>query len=78
LHSFPARILYNNVVAPIDEYPADYYATDDWTPRAWNWSGGATKAPRSRSFYMAYNAVHGPGQAGGPGPYEGRHEPAGT
>ena len=25
----PARIVYNNILAPIDAYPVDYYATDD-------------------------------------------------
>jgi len=31
---FPARIVYNNIVAPIDEYPPGYYATDDWMDKA--------------------------------------------
>jgi len=31
---FPARIMHNNVVAPIDEYPEGYYATDDWMDNA--------------------------------------------
>ena len=30
---FPSRLQIDNTLAPIDLYPDDYYATDDWTDR---------------------------------------------
>lgn len=75
---FPARILYNNVVAPIDEYPADYYATDDWTTKGMELVRAVRNESATQPFflYMAYNAVHGPLQAkpADLAKYDGRYE----
>jgi arylsulfatase A-like enzyme len=62
---FPARIVYNNIVAPIDEYPPGYYATDDWMDKAIGFVGEIRNQDASRPFflYVANNAVHGPLQA---------------
>lgn len=62
---FPARILMNNVVAPIDEYPEGYYATDDWMDKAIGFVTEIRNQDASRPFflYVANNAVHGPLQA---------------
>ena len=62
---FPARIVYNNTVAPIDSYPPDYYATDDWTDKAIQFMRDARNERAEQPFllYLAYNAVHGPLQA---------------
>ena len=62
---FPARILVNNVVAPIDEYPEGYYATDDWMTKAIGFVTEIRNQDPARPFllYVANNAVHGPLQA---------------
>jgi arylsulfatase A-like enzyme len=62
---FPARIVHNDVVAPIDEYPPDYYATDDWTDNAIRLVRDVRNHRADQPFllYVAYNAVHGPLQA---------------
>lgn len=62
---FPARILYNNIVAPIDEYPEGYYATDDWMDKAIGFVTEIRNSDATRPFflYVANNAVHGPLQA---------------
>jgi arylsulfatase len=61
----PARIVHDNVVAPIDEYPPDYYATDDWTDQAMRFVREVRNERAAQPFflYLAYNAVHGPLQA---------------
>ena len=62
---FPARIVYNNIVAPIDEYPDGYYATDDWMDKAIGFVTEIRNQDPIRPFflYVANNAVHGPLQA---------------
>src|SRR3984893_17699107 len=62
---FPARIVYNNIVAPIDEYPNEYYATDDWMNKAIGFVTEIRNQDPARPFflYVANNAVHGPLQA---------------
>jgi len=62
---FPARLLNNNLVAPIDSYPEDYYLTDDLTNKAIELVRDVRNARPAQPFflYMAYNAVHGPLQA---------------
>jgi arylsulfatase len=62
---FPARIVHNNLVAPIDSYPPDYYATDDWTEQAMRFVREVRNDRPAQPFflYLAYNAVHGPLQA---------------
>jgi arylsulfatase A-like enzyme len=62
---FPARILQNNIVAPIDSYPDGYYATDDWTDKAIGFVTDVRNSDPDRPFllYIANNAVHSPLQA---------------
>ncbi len=62
---YPARILNNNAVAPIDEYPEGYYATDDWMDKAIGFVADIRNHDPARPFflYVANNAVHGPLQA---------------
>jgi len=62
---FPARIVCNNIVAPIDEYLPGYYATDDWMDKAIEFVTEIRNADPTRPFflYVANNAVHGPLQA---------------
>lgn len=62
---FPARILYNNIVAPIDTYPEGYYATDDWMDKAIGFISDIRNQDSDQPFllYVANNAVHSPLQA---------------
>jgi arylsulfatase A-like enzyme len=62
---FPARIVYNNIVAPIDAYPEGYYATDDWMDKALGFVTEIRNQDPIHPFflYVANNAVHGPLQA---------------
>ena len=75
---FPARIMHNNVVAPIDEYPEGYYATDDWMDKALGFVTDMRNHNPVQPFflYVANNAVHGPLQAKEPdlAKYRGRYE----
>ncbi|HTV89227.1 MAG TPA: sulfatase-like hydrolase/transferase, partial [Stellaceae bacterium] len=54
-----------NIVAPIDEYPPGYYATDDWMDKAIEFVSEIRNQDPARPFflYVANNAVHGPLQA---------------
>lgn len=75
---FPARIMNNNMLAPIDSYPPDYYATDDWTDHGIQLVREVRNERPQQPFllYMAYNAVHGPLQAKEPdlARYRGRYD----
>jgi arylsulfatase A-like enzyme len=75
---FPARIVYNNIVAPIDAYPEGYYATDDWMDKAIGFVSEIRNQDPNRPFflYVANNAVHGPLQAKEPdlAKYRGRYD----
>lgn len=75
---FPARIVVGNVVAPIDRYPDDYYATDDWTDQAMRFVREVRNDHPTQPFflYLAYNAVHGPLQAKAAdlAKYQGRYD----
>ncbi len=75
---FPARIMHNTTVAPIDEYPEGYYATDDWTDHAIAFTTDIRNTNPSQPFllYVAYNAVHSPLQAKQPdlAKYRGRFD----
>ncbi|MGA3003040.1 MAG: arylsulfatase [Acetobacteraceae bacterium] len=74
----PARIVYNNIVAPIDAYPDGYYATDDWMDKAIGFVADIRNADPTRPFflYVANNAVHSPLQAKEPdlAKYRGRYD----
>jgi arylsulfatase A-like enzyme len=75
---FPARLVYNNIVAPIDEYPPGYYATDDWMDKALHFLTEIRNQNPAQPFflYVANNAVHGPLQAkdGDRAKYRGRYD----
>ena len=62
---FPAQLMLGNQLVPIDEYPRDYYTTDDWTDQAIRFVKELrASAPRKPFFlYVAHNAVHAPLQA---------------
>ena len=61
----PARLQNGNDLVDIDEYPKDYYATDDWTNRSIQWISEHVQSRPEKPFflYLAYNAPHGPAQA---------------
>ncbi len=62
---FPARLVQNNMVIPLDSYPEDYYSTDDWTDRAISYVKEIRHDRPKQPFllYIAHNAMHGPLQA---------------
>lgn len=62
---FPARLMHNNMVVPMDAYPKDYYSTDDWTNQAMRFVKEIRNDQPQRPFflYVAHNAMHGPLQA---------------
>lgn len=62
---YPARLMLNNMVIPIDSYPPDYYSTDDWTNQAMRFIKEIRHDQPQRPFflYVAHNAMHGPLQA---------------
>lgn len=61
----PARLQNGNDLVDIDEYPKDYYATDDWTDRSIKWISEHVQSQPDKPFflYLAYNAPHGPAHA---------------
>lgn len=62
---YPARLMHNNMVIPIDDYPADYYATDDLTSQSIAFIKEIRHDRPQQPFflYLAPNAMHGPLQA---------------
>lgn len=58
----PHRLYEGNSVVEVDEYPDDYYLTDDLTDRAIRMMKGCKAADPSRPFflYFAHLAVHAP------------------
>ena len=62
---FPSRLQLNNNLLPIDQYPDDYYSTDDWTDRAIEAITELRNSSPSKPFftYIAHNAVHAPLQS---------------
>ncbi len=62
---FPARLMHNNMVVPMDSYPAGYYATDDWFDQGARFVKEIRHDQPQRPFflYIAPNAMHGPLQA---------------
>ncbi|MGI9335395.1 MAG: sulfatase-like hydrolase/transferase, partial [Gammaproteobacteria bacterium] len=59
------RLQVNNQLLPIDEYPRDYYSTDDWTDRAIQSVKDLRASSATKPFflYLAHNAVHAPLQS---------------
>ncbi len=62
---FPAYLRDDNQVAPIDQYPPDYYTTDAWTDQGMRFIRElrASSADKPFLLYLAFNAVHAPLQA---------------
>jgi arylsulfatase len=62
---FPSGIRLNNHMQPIDQYPPDYYSTDDWTDRGIQFIKELRSSSETKPFflYIANNAVHAPLQA---------------
>ena len=62
---YPARLLHNNMVVPMDAYPPGYYATDDFFNQAERFVKEIRHDQPERPFclYIAPNAMHGPLQA---------------
>ena len=62
---FPSRLQLDNTLLPIDEYPRDYYATDDWTDQAIQKIKELRASAPDKPFfaYIAHNAVHAPLQS---------------
>jgi len=62
---FPTQLMLGNQLAPIDEYPRDYYSTDDWTARGIQYVKELRASAPDKPFllYIAHNAVHAPLQA---------------
>jgi arylsulfatase len=61
----PHRLYEDNHAVPVDEYPDDYYFTDDLTDRAITWIREAKASNPAKPFllYLAHGAVHAPLQA---------------
>ncbi len=58
----PARLQNGNDLVDIDEYPKDYYATDDWTDKSIQWISEHVQSRPDKPFflYLAHNAPHAP------------------
>ncbi|MFM9940104.1 MAG: arylsulfatase [Hyphomicrobiaceae bacterium] len=64
-HFFPTRLMLNNQVLPIDEYPRDYYTGDDWMDQGIRFIKDLRSSDPAKPFflYVANNAMHAPLQA---------------
>jgi arylsulfatase len=62
---FPAGLTEGNQVVPMASFPADYYATDDWTDSAIRFVKDLRASSSRKPFflYIANNAPHAPLQA---------------
>ena len=62
---FPSQLMLGNQLVPIDEYPRDYYSTDDWTERGIQYVKELRGSSPTKPFllYIAHNAMHAPLQA---------------
>ena len=62
---FPSRLQLNNQLLPIDEFPRDYYTTDDWADRGIQFVKELRASSATKPFflYIAHNAVHAPLQS---------------
>jgi arylsulfatase A-like enzyme len=61
----PGHLVEGNEFLAQDDYPSDYYCSDDWTERAIRYLRGHRSAAPDRPFflYVAHNAPHVPLQA---------------
>ena len=75
---YPARMMLNNIVIPMDAYPAGYYSTDDWFTQSIRFIKDIRHDRPQQPFllYVAPNAMHGPLQAKAPdlAKYRGRYD----
>ncbi len=75
---FPTYLMADNQLLPIDEYPRDYYASDDWTDKGIQFVKELRASSPAKPFllYVAHNAVHAPLQAnpGDRAKYKGRYD----
>ena len=64
-HFFPSRLMLNNVVLPMDEYPRGYYSGDDWMDQGIRFVRELRESRPDKPFflYVANNAMHSPLQA---------------
>ena len=62
---FPAQLMMGTQLVPLDEYPRDYYTTDDWTTQSIRFIRELRASSPAKPFflYLAHNAVHAPLQA---------------
>jgi arylsulfatase len=61
----PGHLIDGNGFVTRDDYPADYFCSDDWTDRATGWLRAHRSAESDKPFflYVAHNAPHVPLQA---------------
>ncbi|WP_217376625.1 arylsulfatase [Paenarthrobacter ureafaciens] len=61
----PHRLVQDNAQVPVDEYPDDFYLTDDLTDRALNMIKSLRASDPAKPFflYFSHQAVHAPLQA---------------
>jgi len=64
-HFFPARLMLNNQVVPLDAYPRDYYTGDDWMNQGIRFIKELRESNTEKPFflYVANNAMHAPLQS---------------
>ena len=64
-HAFPSRLMLGNDVLPIDDYPDDYYAGDDWMSQGIRFIHELRESRPDKPFflYVANTAMHSPLQA---------------
>lgn len=64
-HFFPARLMLNNQVLPVDQYPSDYYTGDDWMNQGIRFIKELRESKPCKPFflYVANNAMHAPHQS---------------
>ncbi len=64
-HFFPSRLMLNNQLVPIDEYPRDYYSGDDWMDQGIRFVKELRESNPAKPFflYVANNAMHAPIQS---------------
>ena len=57
---FPAHLMQGTDVVPVDEYPRDYYTTDDWTHRSIRFIKDLRASAPDKPFllHLAHNTAH--------------------
>lgn len=74
----PFQLIEDNAIVDRDGYPADYFASDDWTDKAIGWLAAHVSSAPAKPFhlYLAHNAPHAPLHAkdGDLARYRGRYD----